>query len=154
MILLYINNLCILHCSDPLVPKWWPIWCNEIDKWRNLILLFETILVPSQWVSILLIKNLKMSCIDPSSLAHCFYMDGILQVHPCACVKSSLHLISNVIWVVWHLCKRRMTKHTILFICWTWRLTITHHIRRVNISLIRWVTKLSPYTHRLKTSWK
>ena len=154
LISLNINNLYILHYNEPLVPKWWPMWFNGIDRWRNPILLLETILVPSQRALIVLIKNLKMRCIDLLSPVHCLHMDGILWVHPCACVKSSLHLTWNVLWVVWHLCRRTMTRHTILFICWTWRLTITHHIRRINVSLIRWVTKLSPYTHSLKTSWK
>ena len=111
-------------------------------------MLLKTIVVPSQWASIVFIKNPKMSYIDLLSPTHCLYMDGILRVHPCACVKSSLHQIWNVIWVVWHLWKGEWLG---IPYSSTWRLTITHHIRRVNISLIGWVTKLSPYTHRLKT---
>ena len=60
---LIINNLYILHCNDPLVPKWGSMWFNEIGKQRNRVLLLETILVPTQWVSIILIKNFNMPCI-------------------------------------------------------------------------------------------
>ena len=113
LIWLNINNLYILHCNNPLVPKWWSVWFNSIGRWRNLILLLETILVPTHWASIVLIKNPNMPCIDLLSPARYLYMDGILEVHPCSCVKSSLHLILNV---VWHLCRRIIVRHIILFI--------------------------------------
>ena len=158
LILLNINNLYILHYNDPLIPKWWLVWFNGIGRWRNPILLLETILVPTYWVLIVMIKNLNMSCIDLLSLAHCLYMDKRLEVHPRAWFKSSLHLIWNM---VWYLCRKRITRHTIVFISWTWahciilrRLIITYHISMINISLIWWVTKLSPHTHRLKIGWK
>ena len=74
---------------------------------------------------------------------------------PCAHLKTSLHLIWNVIW---HLYKRMIVKHTILFISGTWRiwrrLTLTHwhhRIRGINVGFIWQVTELSPYTHWLKT---
>ena len=148
---LNINNLYTLHCNVPLVPKWGSMWFNGIGRWRNPVLLLEIILVPTQWASIILVKNSNMPCIYLLSPIHYLYMDRILKVHPCVNVKSSFHLIWNL---VWHLYGRRVTYHTILFIGWTWRLTITHHMRRVDVSLIRGVTKLSPYTHRFKTPWK
>ena len=112
-------------------------------------MLLETILVPTHWASIILVKNSNMPCIYLLSPAHYLYMDTILEVYPCVHVKSSLHLIWNL---VWHLCSMGEARHTILFISWIWRLTITHHIMRVDVSLIRGATKLSPYTHRFKTS--
>ena len=150
-ILLNINNLYTLHCNVPLVPKWWSMWFNGIERWKNSVLLFETILVQTQWASIILVENSNMPYIYLLSLARWLYIDMILKVHLCVNVKSFFHLIWNL---VWHLCGRRATRHTILFIGWTWRLIITHHMRRVDISLIRRVTKLSPYTHRFKTPWK
>ena len=132
-----------LHCNVPLVPKWGSMWFNGIDR--------ETILIPTQWASIILVINSNMSCIYLLSPAYCLYMDRILKVLPCVNAKSFFHLIWNLLW---HLSRRGITQHTILFICWTWRLTITHHMRRVDASLIRGVTKLSPYTHRFKTPWK
>ena len=113
LISLNINNLSILHCNDPLVPKWWSMWLRGIGRWRNLVLLLETVLIPTLWASIVLIKNLNMSYIDLLSLANYLYMDGIHGVHTCACIKSSLHLIWNL---VWHLCRRRIDWHTILFV--------------------------------------
>ena len=136
---LNINSLYILYYNDPLVPKWGLMWFNGIGTWRNPILLLETILVPTQWALIILVKNSNMSCIYLLSLAHCLYMYRMLKVHPCVHVKSSFHLIWNL---VWHLCKRVVTRHTILLIGWTWRLTIIHHIRKVDVSLIWGVTKL------------
>lgn len=80
-----------------------------------------------------------------------------LGVHLCTCLKSSLHLIWNIIW---HLC-RRIVKYTIVMRCWTlthyiiWvRLAITHYMRRINVSLIWWVTMSSLYTHGLKAARK
>ena len=140
----------ILHCNDLLAPKWWLMWFNGIGRWRIFVLLLEIILVSTHWTSIVLIKNSNMSFIDLLSPAHYLYMDGILEVHSYTRVKSSLHLIWNL---VWHLRRRRIVWHTILFISWTWRSTITCHIKRVNISLIWGVTKLSLYTHRLKIGW-
>lgn len=79
---------------------------------------------------------------------NCLYIDGILKVHSCAYVKSPF----NVIWnTIWHLCKRRIGRHTKLFFSWSWMLTITHCIWRMSIGLIRGVNMLSPY--RLKTGW-
>ena len=150
-ILLNINNFFTLHCNVHLVPKWGSMWFNGISRWRNPVLLLETILVPIQWASIILVKNSNMSRIYLLSPTHCLYMDRILKVYLCVNVKSFFHLIWNL---VWHLCGRAAMRHTILFIGWTWRLTITHHMRMVNISLILGVTKLNPYTHRFKTLWK
>ena len=150
-ILLNIKNLYTLHCNVFLVPKWGSMWFNWIDRWRNPVLLLETILVPTQWTSIILVKNSNMTCIYLLSPVHCLYMDRILKVHPCVNAKSSFHLIWNL---VWHLFGRGTTRHTILFIAWTWRLNITHHMRKVDISLIWGVTILSPYTHKFKTPWK
>ena len=113
LISLNINNLYILHCNDPLEPQWWLMWFNGIGRWKNFAFLLETILVPTHWALIVLIKNRNMSHIDLLSFAHCLYMNGILGVHPCARVKSSLHLIWNV---VWHLYRRRIARDTILFI--------------------------------------
>ena len=148
LISININNLYILYYIDPLVSKWGSMWFNGIGRWRNPILLLKIILVPTHWVSIILVKNSNMLCIYLLSQAHLLYMEKILEVCPCVHVKFSLHLIWNL---VWHSCKRKVVQDTILFINWTWRLTITHHIKRVDVSLIRWVTKLSPYTHRFKT---
>ena len=145
---LNINNLYTLHCNVILIPKWGSMWFNGIGRWKNLILLLEAILVPTQWASIILVKNSNMLCIYLLNPAHYLYMDRTLKVHPCVNVKSSFHLIWNL---VWHLYGRRVTYHTILFIDWTWKLTITHHMKRVDVSLIQGVTKLSPYTHRFKT---
>ena len=136
---LNINSLYILYYNDSLVPKWGLMWFNGIGTWRNPILLLETILVPTQWALIILVKNSNMPCIYLLSLAHCLYIYRMLKVHPCVHVKSSFHLIWNM---VWHLCKRVVTRHTILFIGWTWRLTRIHHIRKVDVSLIWGVTKL------------
>ena len=145
---LNIYNLYTLHCNVPLVPKWGSIWFNGIGRWRNPVLLLETILVPTQWASIILVKNYNMPCIYLLSPTHYLYMDTILKVHACVNVKSSFHVIWNL---VWHSYGRGVTRHTILFIGWTWRLNITHHMRRVDVSLIWGVTKLSPYTHKFKT---
>ena len=151
LISLNINNLYILHCNDPLVPKWGSMWFNGISRWKNPVLLLETILVPTHWALIISVKNSNMPCIYLLSPAHCLYMDRILEIDPCVHVKSSLHLIWNL---VRRLCSWGVARHTILFISWTWRLTITHHIRRVNVSLIQGVTKLSFYTHRFKNLLK
>ena len=87
LISLNINNLYILHCNDLLVPKWGLMWFNGIGKWKNPILLLETILVSTHWASIILIKNYNMPCIYLLSPAHCLYMDKILKVDPCVYVK-------------------------------------------------------------------
>ena len=116
LISLNINNLYILHCKDHLIPKWGSMSFNGISRWRNPVLLLETILVSTHWTSIVLIKNSNTSYINILSPAHCLYMDGIFEVHSCACVKSSLHLIWNLVWL---LHRRRIAWHTILFIGWT-----------------------------------
>ena len=121
LISLNINNLYILHFNDPLVPKWGSMWLNGIGRWRNLILLLETILVPTQWASIIFVINSNMPCVYLLNPAYCLYIDRILKVHPCVNVKSSFHLIWNL---VWHLSERGITRHTILFMCWTWRLNL------------------------------
>ena len=119
-ILSNINNLYILHCNDPLVPKWGSMWFNGISRWKNPVLLLETILVPTHWALIISVKNSNMPCIYLLSHVHYFYMDRILEIDPCVHVKFSLHLIWNL---VWHMCSRGVARHTILFIDWTWRLT-------------------------------
>ena len=124
LISLNINNLYILHCNYPLIPKRGPMWLNEIGRWRNPILLLETILGPTHWVSIILVKNFNMPHIYLLSPAHYLYIDRILEVHPCVHVKSSLHLVWNL---VWQLCRMGVAQHTILSIGWTWRLTTSSH---------------------------
>ena len=110
---LNINNFYTLYFNVPLVPKWGSMWFNGIGRWRNPVLLLETILVPTQWALIILVKNSNMPCIYLLSPAHCLYIDKILKVHPCVNVKSSFHPIWNL---VWHLCEMGAAWHTILFI--------------------------------------
>ena len=81
LISLNAKNFYIVHYNGPLVPKWRPMWFNEIVRWRNLVLL-ETILVPSHEVLVILIVNINMSCINILSLTHHLSMDGKLEVHP------------------------------------------------------------------------
>ena len=81
LISLNAKNFYIVHYNGPLVPKWRPMWFNEIVRWRNLVLL-ETMLVPSHEVLVILIVNINMSCINILSLTHHLSMDGKLEVHP------------------------------------------------------------------------
>ena len=80
LISLNAKNFYIVHYNGPLVPKWRPMWFNEIVRWRNLVLL-ETMLVPSHEVLVILIVNINMSCINILSLTHHLSMDGKLEVH-------------------------------------------------------------------------
>ena len=101
LISLNINNLYILHCNDPLIPKWGSMWFNRISRWRNPILLLETILVPTHWASIILIKNSNMSCIYLLSPTHCLYMVRILKIDPCVHVKYEMwmKLVKNELFI-------------------------------------------------------
>ena len=107
------------------------MWFHHIVRWKDLILL-KTIFIPGHGVSIVLIVNTNMSCINFLTPTHNLSIDRKSRVFRCAHLKSLLHLIWKVIW---HLCRRRIVIPFILFINGTWiiyrRLIITHYIRDI-----------------------
>lgn len=134
------------------------IWFNGNVGWRNDILL-ETTLVPSHRVSmILIVTELEEGSPKNRRYFNCSRLSINTNI---SCISLFQILLTFDMELVWHLCRRRLVKHTIVFISWTWdhhiilrMLTITYRIRRINISLIWRVTELSPHTHSIKTSRK